>query len=337
MNNQARLVVEGRGNWVYTHPIGEAEKILIGRGGECDIRLQDLHSSSRHAEIVRDQDGFIIRDLGSRNGTFLNNKKITEGPLKNGYQIKIGITTMSFLTGEDESFYAPSGSMRGADSSVAPAPESALQPMMDRLDGLRDQIGKSKAKDGGDILAAALEDLQRELRDAKATIRRMTVVNEFARLIAAEPTQLQMLGCALGFMASQTGGENGFIMQVDPQKQKWVVRARFGSIEDWAMRSEGEEKGELPMSLTLVEKAIRSGEPIVSNCAKEDPRFDESKSIVNLGILSCLCFPIRQEGNSVGVAYVDRRINHEPFSDEEQKLFAALTAQLGQMLYPPAS
>jgi sigma-B regulation protein RsbU (phosphoserine phosphatase) len=334
--NQARLVVEGRGNWVYTHHIGDAEKITIGRAADNDVRLGDLHSSSRHAEIICKAGEYYCRDLGSRNGTYVNGEKISgEAKLKNGHNIKVGITTMSFLTGEDESFCTSvSAAMAPAKPKAAPDPESALQPMIERLDTLKYEMGQSKSANAEALLSEAVEDLQQELRDAKATIRRLAMINEFHRVLAVEGTPLQVLSRALNFMAHHVGAENGFIMQVDPTTRKWAVRARFGQILDWSRATEeGEDKQQSPMSLTIVERAISSGKPIVSQSALDDSRFDAAHSVVTLGIRSCLCFPMFSNGEPAGVAYVDRRSNPAPFGIGEEKLFEALTGELNQVLY----
>jgi FHA domain/WD40-like Beta Propeller Repeat len=65
--------------------------VRIGRGSGSDIILQDSQSSRQHAEISRQGDQFFIRDLGSMNGTFVNDERITGSrALQPGDQIRIG-------------------------------------------------------------------------------------------------------------------------------------------------------------------------------------------------------------------------------------------------------
>lgn len=68
--------------------------IGLGRHPLSDVRFdaeRDLDVSSRHAAIVRKPDGFVLQDLGSRNGTFVNGKRITEDtPLRDGDVIGFG-------------------------------------------------------------------------------------------------------------------------------------------------------------------------------------------------------------------------------------------------------
>jgi pSer/pThr/pTyr-binding forkhead associated (FHA) protein len=62
----------------------------IGRKTDCDIRIPLPDISRRHAEIFLDEDGAVLKDLGAANGTFLNNRRITEEDLEPGDQLVIG-------------------------------------------------------------------------------------------------------------------------------------------------------------------------------------------------------------------------------------------------------
>ncbi|MGD8624945.1 MAG: FHA domain-containing protein, partial [Anaerolineae bacterium] len=71
--------------------------IRIGRGSGNDIVLQDSQSSRQHAEISQQGDQYFIRDLGSTNGTFVNDQQVT-GPrlLGPGDRLRVGETELSF-------------------------------------------------------------------------------------------------------------------------------------------------------------------------------------------------------------------------------------------------
>lgn len=338
MSSHARLVVEGRGQWVYTHVLGDTDKVTIGRGQENDIDVGDLHASSHHAEIIRDGDDYILKDMGSRNGTYVKGKKVTaDVKLRNGDDIRIGKTTMSFLTDKDPSLGGAGQTQTrpGLSTGSISNPGAALEPAMERLDDLRKNIQSGGSSDSG-LLGQAVEDLQEELRNARAEIEALSVVNEFGQVLSRkELTAAQLFSEALYFMAERVHAENGFLMQIDMQKKKWAIRCRYGDIRDWVAPQEGGSGQKLPLSLTLVEKAIKSGEPVLSQSALDDPRFVEAKSIGFLGIQSCMCHPIKDGDDSMGVVYVDRRNSPEAFNKFDEKLFAGLTNYLSSLLYPP--
>jgi hypothetical protein len=70
---------------------------LVGRSPECDIFLDDVTVSRRHAEILREGDEFTIRDLGSLNGTYVNRKRIESTALENDDEVQIGKYRLTFL------------------------------------------------------------------------------------------------------------------------------------------------------------------------------------------------------------------------------------------------
>lgn len=69
--------------------LGVAGKALIGRDAACDIRLDGLQISKRHAQIVADTNGFTIEDLGSTNGVFVNGERISRRVLSEGDLVQI--------------------------------------------------------------------------------------------------------------------------------------------------------------------------------------------------------------------------------------------------------
>jgi pSer/pThr/pTyr-binding forkhead associated (FHA) protein len=67
------------------------EKFLIGRAKECALRAGSEAISRRHCAIVLRDSGYTVRDLGSRNGTHVNDEKISkEVPLKDGDELRVG-------------------------------------------------------------------------------------------------------------------------------------------------------------------------------------------------------------------------------------------------------
>jgi pSer/pThr/pTyr-binding forkhead associated (FHA) protein len=73
------------------------DSVVIGRGTDCDVVIQDLKASRRHCQLTRTGDGFLLQDLGSRNGTYVNGERIT-GPvlLKTSHTFQVG-DTMFYL------------------------------------------------------------------------------------------------------------------------------------------------------------------------------------------------------------------------------------------------
>jgi len=72
-------------------------RTLIGRSPDCEVFLDDVTVSRRHAELVREADTFTIRDLGSLNGTYVNRKRIESTVLEDDDEVQIGKYRLTFL------------------------------------------------------------------------------------------------------------------------------------------------------------------------------------------------------------------------------------------------
>ena len=89
------LVVKNGPNKGVVYEITE-EALNIGRDDGEAVQIFDQGVSRHHAEIFRIGEMFFIRDLGSRNGTFVNEEKVTEELLRVGDEVKIGTTILVF-------------------------------------------------------------------------------------------------------------------------------------------------------------------------------------------------------------------------------------------------
>ena len=71
------------------------EELVIGRGEKCGLVLDDTYVSTVHARIYSKGDTYMLEDLGSTNGTYLNRQRVTsQVELHRGDQVKIGKTVM---------------------------------------------------------------------------------------------------------------------------------------------------------------------------------------------------------------------------------------------------
>jgi hypothetical protein len=93
------LLVVKRGPNAGSRFLLDADVTTAGRHPESDIFLDDVTVSRRHAEFVRDGDGFQVRDVGSLNGTYLNRGRIDAAALAGGDEVQIGKYRLVFLTG----------------------------------------------------------------------------------------------------------------------------------------------------------------------------------------------------------------------------------------------
>jgi pSer/pThr/pTyr-binding forkhead associated (FHA) protein len=75
----------------------DRDRLTIGRSPDCDVFLDDVTVSRRHAQLVQRDDGYAIEDLGSLNGTYVNRRRVESQRLEDGDEVQIGKYKLTFL------------------------------------------------------------------------------------------------------------------------------------------------------------------------------------------------------------------------------------------------
>jgi pSer/pThr/pTyr-binding forkhead associated (FHA) protein len=93
----------------------ESTSILIGRDADCDIRLDNVGVSRHHACVDQQGPGYLLRDLGSSNGTLVGDKRVSAWPINDGDHVRIAKFDLEFRISPE------STTARGSSGSQAPA------------------------------------------------------------------------------------------------------------------------------------------------------------------------------------------------------------------------
>jgi pSer/pThr/pTyr-binding forkhead associated (FHA) protein len=97
----AALLVVKRGPNAGSRFLLDRDATSAGRHPDSDIFLDDVTVSRRHAEFRREDDDFVVIDVGSLNGTYVNREPVDQAVLGNGDEVQIGKFRLVFLTGPD--------------------------------------------------------------------------------------------------------------------------------------------------------------------------------------------------------------------------------------------
>jgi len=98
----AGLLVVKRGPNAGARFVLDTEVTRAGRHPERDIFLDDITVSRRHAEFIKQDSGYKVRDVGSLNGTYVNRERIEESALSSGDEVQIGKFKLVYLAAADE-------------------------------------------------------------------------------------------------------------------------------------------------------------------------------------------------------------------------------------------
>lgn len=96
------LTLKFKDNTLGAYPIEEGKSLTIGRKDSNDIPIENLAVSGHHAKVDKVGDGYLLTDLQSKNGSFVNKQLVASHWLKHGDTVVIGKHTILFTYTEDE-------------------------------------------------------------------------------------------------------------------------------------------------------------------------------------------------------------------------------------------
>lgn len=115
------LSFKGRTLDEFLIPHGAA---VIGSAADCEVHIDSLAIEPRHTRISRRDDGYVLEDLQTPGGTFVNGRKISVHPLRPGDIIRVGKHTLTFSADGDDS---PGGAAPGAASAAEETADPSLR------------------------------------------------------------------------------------------------------------------------------------------------------------------------------------------------------------------
>jgi hypothetical protein len=120
----AKLVILNQGMTGRTFDLN-VERTTVGRVEDNTFQIADASVSSHHAEILLRGSDIVIKDIGSTNGTFINNDKIEEKILKPGQTLRFGQVELRIDDGSPVVAFAPAPAPAGSTGAPTPAPAAA--------------------------------------------------------------------------------------------------------------------------------------------------------------------------------------------------------------------
>lgn len=130
-----------------------------------------------------------------------------------------------------------------------------------------------------------------------------------------------LLNAVMDALIALTNAERGFILLIDERTGRPSIAAARHFERDQT------DAAAVEISLNIVEKAVRSGLPILTSNALEDSRFADYQSVTGYQLRSIMCAPLRARGQRLGAVYVDNRYLTGVFEQEDVDLLQAFANQ----------
>ncbi len=284
----------------FTLPDNEPQQ--IGRSSES-LDLSDQTISRRHAELTPDGGRWIIRDLQSSNGTFVNEERLDhELVLTPGDRVRAGDTVMIYGDGHGDP-------LRG----------------MVRLGG-KGEIDVSLEH----TVAANEQSLILAVRDPDEAARhQLAVIVEMTRVIGTATDRMSLLERVMDVVFAHFPAGRGFVLLAESPEDANVQPAVVRQREEAGAKT---QHAPITVSKTIVRYVLGKQHGVLSSNAMRDHRFSAGDSVQAIGIRSAMCVPIKTPQKLYGVIHIDSQIAQNSFTQDQLTLLTAVGVQTGVAL-----
>lgn len=301
--SQLQLFIRVNGTVV---DVPEGKLLTAGRMASCEISLNEQSVSRRHCTF--EANGFELRvtDLGSANGTFINERQVQQGIARPGDTIRVGASVLELRAPQTR---------RGMETVLADAVdrhyESVIQKRFEptRFEWLSTAGGAPA-----------------ELKLLERAQRHLDTLHRVSELLASARDIKGLSDATLRAILEVTAADRAALVlrRLDPDT---------GDPEVAAARSRTASEATFNVSRTLVRDVIEKGVSTFAHDALADQRFNEGDSVIQQNVRSVMCVPLRTTDDVLGALYADSSSGPGRFNEADLELLSAIGNQAGVALH----
>ena len=258
---------------------------IAGRAPTCELVLDDVSVSRRHARFTVTDTGCTIADLGGRNGTYVNGDQVTTAQLIDGDRILFGEFPLTIEYSADDRLSIDEG------HTLIEDPGTIYRPVVDV--GVR-------------VRADSTDDGVRSLR----------LMSEVARTLVRNRPVSEVLDQVVQLAFDTCPAERAFVVMKDEATGALVPRL--------ARDRTGADIPSATISRTIVNRVITDRVALLASDARLDSRIGPSESVLAQQVRAFMCAPLWHDRDVIGVLYVDASRNQR-FSATDLDLITALS------------
>jgi serine phosphatase RsbU (regulator of sigma subunit) len=272
----------------------EGESIVIGRSSEAGIAVPDRSMSRRHARLFRDGGEWLVEDLGSRNGTLLNGRRITAAtPVAVGTSLRIGSTTIDVTAGSAETPLTSAGLEFDGHTVFRPAAELLKEP---------EEVSSGVQHAGDEVLRRYTE--------------RLKVLNEVHKSLDRTLSLEELLELILDRAFDNLRPEEGTIF----------LRGDDGEYYRAATRSIKGDGSKTLYSTSLVQQVVEKGQAALVLDTTVDERFNQAMSLLDAGVRSLVAAPLLDPTGALGMIVLGSTLGIRRFTEGDMELLTSLAS-----------
>jgi transcriptional regulator with GAF, ATPase, and Fis domain len=273
----------------FALPNGE---IHIGRDPSNLLSISDPSLSRRHCALSRDDDGYKIRDLDSRNGTSVNGASVRETRLRHGDQISVGDSIFVLLLQDDV--------------------EEATAGRVEYEDSLTEAMAQVRPQD---VLYLQPERILRELPASSRVARNLNALLKISRVVHSIRDLDELQGEILNLIFEAVPAERGAILLDGKGDETFNAFARHRVANSVLP---------VPISRTIARQVMRDGLAILGADVPGSSGLARVESLVSSQVRSLLCVPLTVFEKVTGCIYLDTCNSASRFDDDHLQLVAAI-------------
>ena len=295
----AYLVIREGTKWSDVFRLVPGETITIGRLPTCPISVKDERCSRNHAEVFFSKEQWVLRDLDSRNGTYVDGTRVQgDRALQPGDIIQIGNSHLAFVDDLSKAFPDSSALLRQAQ-------EVEQDTAADRLDDDAESVleatepAKITHRTGQTRFLEPIHDEHADAADVPKVGRAASQLCRLAFALAKAPDVITAADLALQWLFQGTPIDTAAVLLMPRGTQD---EPTTGELEIIASRSETEYAYHR-VSAFLANTVLREGEGILARNVLDDSTFGNRDSQGELHTTSVICAPIRHGGRPMGLIH----------------------------------
>ena len=268
----------------------------IGRHPDNTVQVLDRIVSKEHCRITRGpQGGYVLRDIGSLNGSYVNGERVSEKTLSSGDQISLGNTVLRF---EDDEQSQPSELLR----NVTMMPGQVQSQVRSRVDASARFLPVTEVM--------SIESL-------KADYEKLRVAHEMSQKLSVGTNLEELLQKIVDESFALIRADRAVILLYDPDT---------GELTPSFVRQKKADE-EIRLSSSILEEVKNNKRAVLSSDAMVDERFKAAKSIIMQGIRSTMCVPLLYQDQLVGAMHMDSMLTTGAFTEKDLLLFQGIATQ----------
>ena len=275
----------------------DKDRILLGRNANCDVVFpaNDFAVSREHACIVRVQDQFFIEDLGSRNGTFLNNQQVTtRTPLNENDRVRICDFLYSFHQSLEATRPPLPADLRPEQTIDEPESPSTFEASVSHSSNIY-------------LETQPAEKLRAFLDISNNLSKTLELDSLFPKIVENLFTLFKQADRCFIIMREESVERDKPVERLIPK----VIKTRRAQDETSANYSR-----------SIVRECMKTVQAFLSDDAFTDKRFNMSQSIADFRIRSVMCAPVwaQEDNKAFGVIQLDTQDRSKKFTQDDLNL-----------------